>query len=192
MAHIISQLQRERLASSLRLIFIERFFAGDVIGRRLVGRLRHDKWIAGRIDGRILIARRRPRGIGLRLACARRAQRAKENLRGSKDDDRVEQALFRPRGRCISHFETPILMRMTATIDSRLASELDQIAPGPCSPVRMRITSSRADTKILPSPITPVRAPSMIASTTGSTSSSSTAILRKIFGRKSTTYSDPR
>ena len=41
---------------------------------------------------------------------------------------------------------------------------LNYTATSPDSPVRMRITFSRFDTKILPSPILPVRAPATIAS----------------------------
>ena len=68
----------------------------------------------------------------------------------------------------------------------------DQIASSPTSPVRMRTTSSTLDTKILPSPIRPVRAartmPSIARSTTASPTMTSTCTL----GKKSTTYSAPR
>ncbi len=42
------------------------------------------------------------------------------------------------------------------------------MAPGPVSPVRIRVTLSTADTQILPSPILPVRAALEMASTTSS------------------------
>jgi hypothetical protein len=48
------------------------------------------------------------------------------------------------------------------------------------------------DTKILPSPILPVRAEDSMASITRSTSASSTAASILTLGRKSTTYSAPR
>ena len=43
------------------------------------------------------------------------------------------------------------------------------IATPPVSPVRIRMHSSRSRMKILPSPICPVRAPAVIASTVGLT-----------------------
>src|SRR5439155_15021860 len=51
---------------------------------------------------------------------------------------------------------------------------LDHTAAGPRSPVRMRTTSSTGEMKIFPSPIRPVRAPPMIASTASATRSSVT------------------
>ncbi|EMP78607.1 PilL protein [Burkholderia pseudomallei MSHR1043] len=65
-------------------------------------------------------------------------------------------------------------------------------ASAPVSPVRIRITCSIDVTKILPSPILPVRAARSIASTAWSTRSSDTAASIFILGRKSTTYSAPR
>src|SRR5471032_2378004 len=56
----------------------------------------------------------------------------------------------------------------------------------------MRITCSRLYTKILPSPILPVRAAPSIASIACSTMESSTAASILVLGRKSTTYSAPR
>jgi len=56
----------------------------------------------------------------------------------------------------------------------------------------MRTTSSRSLTKIFPSPILPVRAALMMASSAWSSSSLLTAISSLTFGRKSTTYSAPR
>src|SRR5690349_2402341 len=56
----------------------------------------------------------------------------------------------------------------------------------------MRITCSSVLTKILPSPILPVRAEAWIASITRSSWSSTTAASSLILGRKSTTYSAPR
>ena len=51
----------------------------------------------------------------------------------------------------------------------------------PRSPVRMRTHSSMGSTKILPSPMWPVRAPSQMPSIVGSTKSSFTAIARRTF-----------
>src|SRR5580658_2249569 len=65
-------------------------------------------------------------------------------------------------------------------------------ARDPASPVRIRTACPSSATNILPSPILPVRAVSMMASTTRSTCSSSTASSSFTFGRKSTTYSAPR
>src|SRR3954469_10475903 len=56
----------------------------------------------------------------------------------------------------------------------------------------MRTTCSRSYTKILPSPILPVRAAASTASMTRSTRSSATAASIFTLGRKSTTYSAPR
>src|SRR5262245_34550625 len=56
----------------------------------------------------------------------------------------------------------------------------------------MRITFSRSNTKILPSPILPVLADFSIASMTRSSRSDLTAASTFTFGRKSTTYSAPR
>src|SRR5258705_2811038 len=56
----------------------------------------------------------------------------------------------------------------------------------------MRTTCSNDETKILPSPIFPVRAAASTASITRSTMASSTAASTFTFGRKSTTYSAPR
>src|SRR6186713_71334 len=56
----------------------------------------------------------------------------------------------------------------------------------------MRTTCSRGDTKILPSPILPVRAAPSMASITRSIRPSSTAASILTLGRKSTTYSAPR
>ena len=58
----------------------------------------------------------------------------------------------------------------------------------PALAVRMRTTSSRELTKILPSPMRPVWAVRAMASTTLSTISSTQAISSLILGRKSTTY----
>ena len=56
----------------------------------------------------------------------------------------------------------------------------------------MRIVCSTGSTKILPSPILPVRAAFMMASTASSTISSGTTTSTFTLGRKSTTYSAPR
>src|SRR5688572_31090308 len=56
----------------------------------------------------------------------------------------------------------------------------------------MRSASSTSMTKILPSPIRPVRAALAIASTTRSARPSSTTTSNFTLGRKSTTYSAPR
>ena len=60
------------------------------------------------------------------------------------------------------------------------------------SPVRMRITESTGLMKILPSPISPVRAASWMALTTVSTWGSSTTISSLSFCRNSTVNSEPR
>ena len=60
------------------------------------------------------------------------------------------------------------------------------------SPVLIRTTSSIGDMKILPSPIFPEAAASIIALFTDSTMSSDTAISNLILGRKSIVYSAPR
>jgi len=65
-------------------------------------------------------------------------------------------------------------------------------ASAPVSPVRIRITCSIGVTKILPSPILPVRAARSSASMAWSTISSDTAASIFTLGRKSTTYSAPR
>src|SRR5690606_16971169 len=65
-------------------------------------------------------------------------------------------------------------------------------AATPLSPVRMRIACSMGVTKILPAPILPVLADSMIAWMVASTWASPTAISSFSLGRKSTTYSAPR
>src|SRR5690606_20772713 len=65
-------------------------------------------------------------------------------------------------------------------------------ALSPCSSVRMRITSSRSVTKILPSPNFPVLADDRNAFTTSSTSAPGTATSTLSFGRNSTLYSVPR
>src|SRR5690606_30138278 len=67
-----------------------------------------------------------------------------------------------------------------------------QIASSPVSPVRMRMTSSMGKMKILPSPILPVRAASVITVITCCTLSFGTMISTFTFGTKSTTYADPR
>src|SRR6267378_6844977 len=67
-----------------------------------------------------------------------------------------------------------------------------QTALSPCSPVRIRIASSRRDTNTLPSPIDPVLAAPAMSVTTLSTSPSGTTTSTFIFGRKSTVYSPPR
>ena len=74
----------------------------------------------------------------------------------------------------------------------QLAIDAGYSASASSSPVRIRTTLSRSQTKILPSPILPVPADFMIASTTASTWSSVTATSSLILGRKSTTYSAPR
>src|SRR3982751_4829312 len=68
----------------------------------------------------------------------------------------------------------------------------DQTAASSSSPVRIRTTRSTLVTKILPSPILPVRAARTISSTQRSTSSSFTTTSTFTLGRKSTTYSAPR
>lgn len=60
----------------------------------------------------------------------------------------------------------------------------DQTASAPVSPVRIRITCSTSRTKILPSPILPVRAALMMASTTESTTLSSTTTSIFYLGQK--------
>ena len=53
--------------------------------------------------------------------------------------------------------------------NSFVIERIVQTAPSPDSPVRMRITFSRFETKIFPSPIFPVRAPATMASTAACT-----------------------
>src|ERR1043166_3664750 len=65
-------------------------------------------------------------------------------------------------------------------------------AASPFSPVRMRITLSSEETKIFPSPISPVRAARVIASTTADTAMSDTTTSTFTFGTRSTVYSVPR
>src|SRR5215472_13150203 len=67
-----------------------------------------------------------------------------------------------------------------------------QIASAPFSPVRIRMTSSTLVTKIFPSPILPVRAVSVMTSTTFAALSSGTRIWIFTLGKKSTEYSAPR
>src|SRR5690606_1484314 len=67
-----------------------------------------------------------------------------------------------------------------------------QTAAPPVSPVRMRMTGSMVETKILPSPILPVGAALMMASQACSTRPSGSTTSMRILGRKSTTYSAPR
>jgi 2-haloalkanoic acid dehalogenase type II len=84
---------------------------------------------------------------------------------------------------------------LDAAVESAgLAPLLDAVlsVDDPVSRVRIRITCSRADTKILPSPILPVSAALTMASTAPSTWLSPTAISSFSLGRKSTTYSAPR
>src|SRR5690606_19085528 len=69
---------------------------------------------------------------------------------------------------------------------------MGQMACAPVSPVLMRRTSMMSETKILPSPIRPVRAADTMASKAGCSWSSSTTTSILILGRKSTTYSAPR
>ena len=57
---------------------------------------------------------------------------------------------------------------------------------------RMRMHSARSITKILPSPMFPVRAPAMIASIVESTNSAFTAISIRTFLRRFTSISAPR
>ena len=68
----------------------------------------------------------------------------------------------------------------------------DQTAASERSPVRMRMASSTGSTKILPSPILPERAVSMMTSMARSTSSSASTSSPLTLGRKSTAYSAPR
>src|SRR5690606_17777918 len=67
-----------------------------------------------------------------------------------------------------------------------------QMASTPDSPVRIRITSSMLETKILPSPMRPVWAALRMASIALSTVSSATMTSTFTLGRKSTTYCAPR
>jgi hypothetical protein len=67
-----------------------------------------------------------------------------------------------------------------------------EIAAPDVSPVRIRITSARFVTKILPSPTWPVRAVDMIFAITAWASSSPTTTSIFTLGRKSTEYSAPR
>src|SRR6185437_13266842 len=67
-----------------------------------------------------------------------------------------------------------------------------QSAAEPVSPVRMRTASSTFRTKILPSPILPVAAAALIASTALPTAESSTTASSCTLGRKFTWYSAPR
>src|SRR5581483_7720014 len=67
-----------------------------------------------------------------------------------------------------------------------------QSASGPISPVRIRTTCSTGATQIFPSPILPVRAALVIASTMPSTRSSSASTSTLTLGTKSTWYSAPR
>jgi hypothetical protein len=68
----------------------------------------------------------------------------------------------------------------------------DYSASSPLSPVRMRITFCRSETKILPSPISPVGAAPRIVSTTFCRLSSAQVISSLTLGTKSTVYSFPR
>src|SRR3954468_4398238 len=70
--------------------------------------------------------------------------------------------------------------------------QADQSASVSVSPVRMRLACSIGVTKILPSPIWPVRAPELMTSTALTASSDDTAISIRSFGRKFTMYSAPR
>src|SRR5262249_11385233 len=65
---------------------------------------------------------------------------------------------------------------------STTGSTLFRIAAGPCSPVRIRMTSSTATIVTLPSPTRPVRAASTIAYAVGIASSSQTTISSFTFG----------
>src|SRR5215203_5582649 len=60
------------------------------------------------------------------------------------------------------------------------------------SPVLIRTTCSSATTKIFPSPTSPVRAPSQIASTVGCTNSSETPISKRTLSVTSTLTVLPR
>ena len=66
------------------------------------------------------------------------------------------------------------------------------IASEPRSPVRMRMHSSMGRTKIFPSPMWPVRAPSQMPSMVVSTNSSLTAMARRTFFSRLTSFSAPR
>ena len=79
----------------------------------------------------------------------------------------------------------PTLVRIMET-------PINYIAFSPVSPVLILTASSTGVTKIFPSPILPVLALCLIASTTLLTSSSGMTTSNLIFGRKSTTYSAPR
>src|SRR6185437_2161589 len=92
-----------------------------------------------------------------------------------------------PCGRCASPAGVATEVRERAGL-----RQLPYNASWSSSPVRMRITCSSGLTKILPSPILPVRAEFWIASSTRSSCSSATAASSLILGRKSTTYSAPR
>src|SRR5690606_2798859 len=72
------------------------------------------------------------------------------------------------------------------------SSRFRQIASSPVSPVRMRMTSSTGVTKILPSPMRPVRAASVMVATTCRTLSSGTMISSLTLGTESTTWAEPR
>ena len=65
-------------------------------------------------------------------------------------------------------------------------------APSSVSPVRMRTARSSGTTKILPSPTSPVRAPSQSASIVGSTNGSETAISKRTFSASPTFTVVPR
>src|SRR5712692_3448063 len=65
-------------------------------------------------------------------------------------------------------------------------------ARSPVSPVRIRTTPSRLDTKIFPSPMLPVLAVRMIVSTTLSVRASETTTSILVLGTNSIVYSVPR
>src|SRR6185312_10911871 len=93
----------------------------------------------------------------------------------------------------ISHgFLRPFFASVSVSLFSVPRGRRVYSASGPRSPVRMRMTSSTVETKILPSPMRPVRAACWMASQARSTWLSSSTISSFTLGRKSTTYSAPR
>eukprot|EP01032_Pedospumella_encystans_P019857 gene19857-22570_t len=84
--------------------------------------------------------------------------------------------------------ERSLLRRHPWVFDSAIAKG----GGDPGETVRVRTTRSTDVTKILPSPILPVRAAFTMASTQLSTSSSLTTTSTLTLGKKSTTYSAPR
>ena len=115
------------------------------------------------------------------------------------------ERLRSPRGGCAEQSKFPATERTFGIVREEIrpsrGSSCDESRRRYCglrspvrrvSPVRMRTTSVRSETKILPSPTWPVRATSQIVSITPAASSVATTTSSLILGMKSTTYSAPR